>query len=152
MADGALVKPEFTGPPPVKKRAKPVMMIEDTRYYASICAVRRHPGNWAKIARFRTGDRKQRLREAQKAYTQLHRILRRQFPLEHWEVAKIATPDTWFEYEIRVIYLGRFIDRHAADTYRAAAKVAWEQGRKQGKLARETRPKVPVQPRIGAAG
>jgi hypothetical protein len=96
-------------------------------------------GQLAKIAHF-TGGREDTRKAQHAARERVRRFLRKEFPLEIWQVSTVRTPDTWSDRELWVAYGGVHPSKAAADRARAARKAQWDKGRRVGGRYQTPRP------------
>lgn len=119
-------------PPPTSKRI--------FRYSALLHKVREYPGQWALIAVFDEGSPKHTASRINVVSGELLRYLRRDFPLEVWDVSRRTIAEHWSRREIWVCYHGEVTPEQAAEM-RAARAETFKRGRINGaekRAAQET--------------
>lgn len=103
--DGMIDEPEFQydrpKPPPKVLPPRPPF-----KYEKVLDKVRLRPREYAKVATFTEGGRKECYRRCRNDRAAIDRWLKKRFPLEEWDVFERATPDTWGDKELWVIFWG----------------------------------------------
>lgn len=132
--------PKFGDPPP-RSRPQPRAVF---RYAEMLHKIREYPGQWAQIAVFEQGPPSKTKSRLQSVTGEVHRYLKRSFPLEVWEISQRSIAGSWNKRELWVRYIGVITVEQAAEMSQARRDL-WLKGKANGdkrRAAKETRERI----------
>jgi hypothetical protein len=78
-------------------------------------ALHAHPGVPHKIAQFKKGGRVETARLNLAAQRSFQTWLRRNYPLEKWDIRRRTIPNTWYQRELWAVYHGEMTESEAVE-------------------------------------